>query len=213
MARKIKKNIINPLLNDEKSNKRAGKYNREAAKAYAEMHAEIPNTNKYPLFKGDDCTNFISQVLFAGGMEMRGQDYGSYQSWFCYTKDEKQLKKISLSWRSARYFKRYWGNENGFGQNAAKVFKKMTVLEALNDFNSLYDFLEIGDIVQYGDPQNYNHPYHSQVIHAKEYNLVLGQNDLFMAQHSVNRKDVSLYDYLKLLQNKEIRYIYIYHIE
>lgn len=211
MARKMKKNIINPLLNDKKSNKRAKIYNREAAKDYAEMYAESHN-NKYPLFKGDDCTNFISQVLAAGGMKQIGQNYDSYQSWFCYTNDAKQLKKISLSWRSARYFRKYWGNENGVGQNASKVFKKMTVSEALKDFNALYEFLEIGDVVQYGDPENNNYPYHSQVIHAKEYNVVLGRNDLFMAQHSVNRKNVSLYDYLKLLKNKDIRNIYLYHI-
>lgn len=209
---KIKKTIINPLLNDEKNNKRAGVYNREAAKAYAEMYAESHNT-KYPLFKENDCTNFVSQVLTAGGMKQVGQNYDSYQSWFCYTNDAKQLKKISLSWRSGRYFRRYWGNENGFGENAAKIFKEMTVLEALNNFDELYDFLEIGDVIQYGNPQNNNYPYHSQVIHAKEYNIVLGKNDLFMAQHSVNRKNVSLYDYLKLLQNKEIRNIYIYHID
>ena len=49
----------------------------------------------------------------------------------------------------------------------SKSIQKMTVSEALKDFNALYEFLEIGDVVQYGDPENNNYPYHSQVIHAK----------------------------------------------
>ncbi len=69
----------------------------------------------------------------------------------------------------------------------------------------------MGDVIQYGDPKNNNYPYHTQVVHAKEFNIALNRNDLFMAQHTANRKNVSLYEYLKLLQNKANRYIYVYH--
>ncbi|WP_017415109.1 amidase domain-containing protein [Clostridium tunisiense] len=208
---RIKDAIITPLLNDEIINRQITVYNRSAAKAYAEAYAESPNIKEYPLFKEDDCTNFISQVLKAGGMIMKGRDYTNFNHWFCYTKDVKNLSKISLTWRSARYFRKYWGNENGVGRNAAREYRELIVLDALTNFQDLYDYLEIGDVIQYGDPKKNNYPYHSQVIHAKEYNVALNRYDLFIAQHTANRKNVSLYEYLKLLQNKANRYIYIYH--
>ncbi|QDX92661.1 hydrolase [Brevibacillus laterosporus] len=43
-------------------------YNREAAVAYANRYWETPNP-AYPYFQ-DDCTNFISQCLHAGGIPM-----------------------------------------------------------------------------------------------------------------------------------------------
>ncbi|WP_232698811.1 amidase domain-containing protein [Brevibacillus daliensis] len=45
-----------------------GRYDRAAAVAYANQFWEVPNP-AYPYFK-DDCTNFISQCLFAGNIPM-----------------------------------------------------------------------------------------------------------------------------------------------
>ncbi|GAA0126661.1 amidase domain-containing protein [Clostridium sp. ATCC 25772] len=213
---KIKKVISNVrkklLLKEKKNQSMYRRYNREAAKNYAEAYAESPNISEYPIFKENDCANFVCQALKAGGIDMVGQSYDSYKEWFCYTKDEKQLKKISLTWRSARYFRKYWGNENGAGNNKALLFKEITVDYALSHFNEIYNMLDIGDVIQYGDIKNNNYPYHTQIIHAKEFNINLEHNDLFVAQHSINRKNVSLYEYLKLLQDKDKRIIYIYHI-
>jgi len=211
ILRAIREALINPLLNDEIINKRINVYDRQAAKEYAETFALSPNINKYPYFKDDDCANFISQVLHAGGMVMTGRDYTKFQDWFCYTNDPQNLKKISLTWRSARYFRKYWGNENGDGRNAAREYREYNVLDIFTNFEELYNYLEVGDVIQYGDPKNNNYPYHTQVVHAKEFNIALNRNDLFMAQHTANRKNVSLYEYLKLLQNKANRYIYVYH--
>lgn len=44
----------------------AGTYNREAAKNYALKYALSPNWLEYRTF-GADCTNFVSQSLYAGG--------------------------------------------------------------------------------------------------------------------------------------------------
>ncbi len=103
----------------------------------------------------------------------------------------------------------YWGNRNGEGNNMANEYRELTVEEAIAKFDELYTYLMIGDVIQYADSNKTI--YHSQVIHAKEFNMVLDRNDIFVAQHSVNRKHVSLYNYLKLLKNKKGRYIYIYH--
>lgn len=196
-------------LKDEIINRKNYVYNRARAKAYAEAYAETPNLKEYPVFKDNDCTNFISQVLVAGGMKMKGADYRKFTDWFCYTKDPMALKKVSLTWRSAEYFRKYWGNKDGQGNNMADEFKELTVEEAIARFDELYTYIMIGDVIQYAD--NNKKIYHSQVVHAKEFNVALNRNDLFIAQHSLNRKHVSLYEYLKLLKNKKGRYIYIYH--
>ena len=55
-------------------------YNRAAAVAYAERWWNSHNP-KFPYFAEDDCTNFISQCLFAGGAPMRGQPNRSRGWW------------------------------------------------------------------------------------------------------------------------------------
>ena len=89
------------------------------------------------------------------------------------------------------------------------IYKELTVEEAISKYDELYTYLMIGDVIQYADSNK--KIYHSQVVHAKEFNVALNRNDLFMAQHTINRKHVSLYEYLKLLKDKKGRYIYIYH--
>lgn len=188
-------------------------YNRALAAKYAEDHAENPNTLKYPFFAGADCANFISQVLHEGGMAFLGGSWESFNSWFCYTNSVSNLTKISLTWRVARYFRRHWGNENGIGRNRAYNYSEMKVKEAMENFDGLYSFLIEGDVIQYGDPKNYNIPYHTQVIHYKGFNPDIKRNDLFMAQHTRNRKNVSLFKYLKAFKDPEERYVYVYKMK
>lgn len=188
-------------------------YDRELAKRYAEKYALSPNIREYPYFERDDCTNFVSQVLKAGGMDEVGANWDRFESWFCNTKNIKDLNNISLTWRAARYFRRHWGNENGLGRNRATVYTSITVKQALGDFDRLFSLLDIGDVIQYGNPNKGNYPYHSQVIHDKGYNLITKRYDLFLAQHTANRLYVSFYEYLSQFQDKEIRPVYIYRIE
>ncbi len=206
----IKKSIITPLRSNKKTIRKIPRYDRNAARVYAEAYAESPNVKEYPHYSGDDCTNFVSQVLRAGGLEMAGKDYTSFSNWFCYTNDYKLLRKVSLTWRSSRYFRKHWGNENGIGNNTARSYRELTVEEALKNFENIYNSIQIGDVIQYGNIENNNLPYHSQVVHGKHYNISSGKYDVFVAQHTANRKNVSLYEYMKLLQNKAERYIYIY---
>ncbi len=188
-------------------------YNREKAKAYAEKYALSANP-LYPFYSlGGDCANFISQVLKAGGLDEIGEKWNDFNAWFCHTSSEKDLKNTAITWRAARYFRRHWGNENGIGRNRAAFYTEMKVIDAIKDFDNLYNMLFIGDIVQYGDPLQNNYPYHTQVIHEKGFNLLIERNDLFMAQHSKNRKNVSFYKYLTLLDHPDKRYVYIYRIK
>lgn len=186
-------------------------YNRNLAKNYAEKYALNPNS-QYPYFKDNDCANFVSQVLRAGGIEEVGSRWDDVSSWFCRTNDIKNLTKISITWRAARYFRRYWGNENGLGMNKAAVYTSMTAKQALDSFDMLVSMLDIGDVIQYGNPNNGGYPYHTQVIHDKGLNIQIGKLDLFLAQHTVNRLYISFYEYLMRFTDKNIRPVYIYKI-
>lgn len=187
-------------------------YDRMLAKEYAEKYALTPNISQYPYFETDDCANFVSQVLKAGGMEEVGSKWDKIDSWFCKTKDHKNLTNISITWRAARYFRRHWGNENGLGANRAAAYTAITVQQALDNFDRLFSLLNIGDVIQHGSPDN-KYPYHTQVIHDKGYNWKIGIYDLFMAQHTKNRLYVSLYQYLSDFTDKDIRPVYIYRIK
>lgn len=187
-------------------------YDRMLAKEYAEKYALTPNISQYPYFETDDCANFVSQVLKAGGMEEVGSKWDKIDSWFCKTKDHKNLTNISITWRAARYFRRHWGNENGLGRNRAASYMSITAQQALDNFDRLYSLLNIGDVIQYGEPNKGGYPYHTQVIHDKGFNWRIKGNDLFLAQHTENRLYVSFYQYLNRFLDKDIRPVYIYRI-
>ncbi|SHK65046.1 amidase domain-containing protein [Paramaledivibacter caminithermalis] len=175
-------------------------FDRDKAKAYAEKHATEPNTKSYPYYRksdgaGVDCANFVSQVLYAGGMSEKGTNWGDYNSWFCNTTSASELKKCAITWRSANYFTKHWGNIDGVGANRAEKYTEMTVNDAVKNFNDLYITLWPGDVIQQVGSDGI--AYHTQVVHdyGKKYGST--RNDVFIAQHSSDAKEVSLYDYLK----------------
>ncbi|WP_373899389.1 amidase domain-containing protein [Haloimpatiens sp. FM7315] len=184
-------------------------YNRINAQKYAESYALTPNIKEYPYYKNNDCTNFVSQTLHAGGLKMEGNNWKSSDSWFCNTNNYKELKKVSLTFRSADYFLKYWGNYKGSGQNTAYYFFLLKPQEFIINFNQIYNMLEIGDVIQYGNPK----PYHSQIVHNKIFNPLIGKHDLYMAQHSSNKLNISLYNYVIQLLKKENPFIFIYKIK
>lgn len=184
-------------------------YNREAARAYAQTYAEVPNGKEYPFYKGSDCTNFVCQAMVAGGMKMVGSDYKKESTWFCYTRESNNLIKCSLTWRSAEYFRAYWGYNEERRNSFVNEYREFSVEEAIEKFDELYEYLMIGDVIQYGD--GLKKPYHTQIIISKEYNIATNKYDIFVSQHSENRKHVSLNEYWRLLRNGKGRYIYTYH--
>ncbi|WP_027624616.1 amidase domain-containing protein [Clostridium lundense] len=187
-------------------------YNRDDAVKYAEQYAETFN-KKYPYYLGFDCTNFISQVIRAGGILPFGNIWSLYSSWFCNTNNHEELTDVAITWRAGRYFRLHWGNENGVGINRAKKYIEVSAKEFVDDFNKYYDMLQIGDVIQYAKGNTINkYPFHMQVIHKKGYNPSVERNDLFMAQHSINIKNSSLYELL-CKYSKENIYVYIYIID
>ncbi|GGI13830.1 hypothetical protein GCM10007377_07920 [Galliscardovia ingluviei] len=87
---------------------RAPSLNLNAAREYARRYAVTPNS-KYGVehrkyFFEADCTNFASQILYAGGVAMQVYDNEAMGWWW------KSQTSRSISWRSANTFKNYMGS-------------------------------------------------------------------------------------------------------
>src|SRR5205085_6702364 len=58
-------------------------YNGGAAASYADRYWSNYNYNNYPTFSNEDCTNFASQAMYAGGIHMRtGGTYQDTHYWY-----------------------------------------------------------------------------------------------------------------------------------
>lgn len=187
-------------------------YDRHKAQLYLERYTDKPNTLEYPYYKDADCANFISQAIAAGGMNKIYGPWDSYDSWFCAATNVKDLKNVAITWRTARYFRKHWGQERGIGLNRAKEYYEFTALEVLDNYHEIYKLLQIGDVIQHGNPKNSNLPYHTQMVYNKDFNYTIGIYDIFIAQHTRNVKGISLYKYLSMQQYRESRKVYIYII-
>lgn len=111
-------------------------YDRLASKDYAQKWALSKNPNYYYFGEiGGDCTNFISQCLFAGGCLM---NYDYINGWYYISQSDR-----SPSWTSVEYLQKFLlRNTKNRGP-----FANISPLE----------FLEIGDIIQLKQGQSFTH--------------------------------------------------------
>jgi hypothetical protein len=82
---------------------RAGSYNRAAAVQYANQYWNSRNPN-FLFFKEDDCTNFISQCIHAGGIPMQFSNDRNKGWWYQRAGGTKD--RWSYSWTVANSL--YW---------------------------------------------------------------------------------------------------------
>lgn len=145
----------------------ANKYSRENAVKYALQFALTPNPDYYyfsPYVSvGGDCTNFISQCLFAGGAPM---SYKNEPWWY------RDKKRYSLSWTVANLFyicliRR--GRLNIPGLQGIEV----------PDIN----LLEAGDLILYEDESG--KVYHSTIVTSFYFGYPL------ISQHTYNAMNIS----------------------
>ncbi|MEZ4357118.1 MAG: amidase domain-containing protein [Eubacteriales bacterium] len=123
-------------------------YNREAAAAYAIRYALTPNPN-YIYYSADDCTNFISQCLRAGGAN---NDFNrSHPWWYLYGKN-------SVCWSVAQslfWYIRVCSEEKRFGIKADTYY-----LDLNNEYESKIEGkIFIGDLIQYKNA-------HDNIVHS-----------------------------------------------
>ena len=200
-------------INNEHGN---AHYNRNKAKEYAEKYAEYASTKtkdtpNYASTKhsvsgyidrgdGNNCTNFVSQCLKAGGMAYVTGDRTKDTSWFYETK--ATLYYASYTWGGAANFARHWGhNDKGVGNQRAY----MTVIyenaeQAFLDWNYIKTTFMVGDVLQLA---NSNGVYHTMIIHDT--------TNMSYAQHTNNGKNAPLYDLLQLKINKGSNEKLIFH--
>lgn len=133
---------------------RQNKYLRFEAVSYALTYALNPNP-KYRYFQliddnGGDCTNFISQCLFAGGAKM---SYGSSWNWWYNNKNTNNVMDDtwSISWAVAHSLYYYLRNNE---EANSPYIKGLEVSNANN--------LELGDLIFYEG--NNKKIFHSTIV-------------------------------------------------
>ena len=168
-----KENISTPYVNDKESKAQvaASTYDGGQASSYALNHALNYNPN-YADFSGNggDCTNFISQCLYAGGISQHVGTAYSTNSWFYKTSTNR-----SATWTSANIFKNYVTGSSS----------------KINMPSSSWGSVTYGDIIQLLSGSN---AYHSMIVSGIVYGTS-GRSDLLICCHSADRRHVSLSEY------------------
>lgn len=155
-------------------------YNRDNALAYAKRWALLRNP-AYLNFDslGGDCTNFISQCLYAGCKTM---NYTPVTGWYYSSPDNR-----SAAWTGVEYFYKFLinngKNPSGIGPYA-KESDKSTILP--------------GDIIQLGNGDG--HFYHTLIVMGKDIS-----GDFLISSHTFDSymRPLSTYFFEK------IRYLHI----
>lgn len=169
--------------NNARSAKLSG-YSASDAANYAVKWGEDQNS-VYPNYNlsGGDCTNFVSQCIYAGGLAMNGSSASvgtvdSTSKWYCiYIKSTLGVRKyaITTSWIRVSDFNTYLGS----------LVSKSTK----TTLSSLISSCSAGDVVQLADKTT-GTPYHSIIINAK------GSSTAYFCGHTKNRSNADVKDYL-----------------
>lgn len=212
--RKLQKYLQEIKVTNSQVRETNSHYDRMAARSYAHTYcgkkmgvfdSEGYNINDYPVFDTikyphNDCANFASQCIFAGGKAMVGSKYGDANAWFCHTKDSSKLSLISYTWRAAGGFKTYWKTRSAYSE------VKMKDAYAMKDFiNNVYKQLYYGDIIQLADA--HGAPWHT--LNVTAYSTELYRTDIGYTTHSMNRKDESLFS----ITNESDDLLLLYHMK
>lgn len=142
-------------------------YNRENAVAYARKYAFSQNS-RFGNFAGigGNCTNFVSQSIYAGGCEM---NYTPTFGWYYISLNER-----SPSWTGVEYFFNFITGNAGVGP-----FGRAATA----------DELEIGDVIQLG--RNEEGYYHTLLVVGFD-----GEDPLVAAQtDNAYARPLSTYEY------------------
>jgi len=147
------------------------KYNREKVYEYAKKWAYGRNPKYYnydPV--GGDCTNFVSQCIYAGYMQM---NYNRQNGWYYINGNDK-----SASWTGVEFLYNFLISNKSVGPKGEEV---------------LIDRLQIGDVIQLSfNSSTYSH----SLIVVKN---GITTNDTLIAAHTFDTfgKKVSEYSYNK----------------
>ncbi len=163
-------------------------YDRNKAKAYIDKYWNTYNPS-YPSFHGGggDCANFVSQILYAGGMKWQNennpQNYIKAEAWYCKpgATNKDGDKRISFTWKIAASFKNHW-------MSRAAKHMMMSSKEVKESINEIALQIKIGDVVQYCYADG--KPWHTLAVTDIISNL--GKKDIILASHTYNSNTRSL---------------------
>jgi len=171
-------------------------YSRTKAAQYIYKYTITPNSAYYDFTNiGGDCTNFVSQVLAAGGMSMTHPVYNpTIIDWYYYGPTLGAGR--TATWTNANCFSYYWIDINDIGLKKAYAYVKYCASEFNNDstWYEIYSYLEPGDIIQFMSPDCVT--YHSQAVHRASYEN--GELKVSVGQHTINGWR-NLRDYISVL--------------
>lgn len=147
--------------------------NVSAAVSYAERYAWNANTAQYKDFGGTDCTNFVSQILEAGGVSQDSYTNESYGWWHRIVNGRHEH---SISWIRSDTFARYMG----VGYTTDRIMNFSTNIQVGDaialDNNSDGDWDHMGFVTYKASrPGSYTLD-----------SMILTYTDFIIAQHSSN---------------------------
>lgn len=166
-------------------------YDRSKAKAYIDTYWENYN-QAYPSFHhgGGDCTNFVSQVLYAGGMpwvdDKNPANHKKSTNWYCKpgatSKDSE--RRITFSWKIAAVFKAHWIKR----VEAQRIY---SYAEAVQNMNAVSEGVFLADVVQFCYSSGV--PYHTLAVTGFNRDPEYHVRDIVLASHDIDSNKRSLY--------------------
>ncbi len=168
-----------PLTKQAKQAKADNAWNGEIAAAYALDNARKDYPDGYSNYEaslignGGDCTNFASQVLFAGGLK---KDYGNndtnLKDWYFHWDNNDSARKESATWINA-------------SKNSDHMFQEENVSPWYRIYpNNAAQILDLGDIIYINDGKGTTH--HAMIVTGARQMRSLGYWDALYSQHTSN---------------------------
>lgn len=165
--------VINPILIQPSAS-----YNRTAAANYAVKWYNRRNRqyNKHRL----DCTNFVSQAVFAGGKSMKkpkSRPFGIKKTTSYWYSERYSLPhynydyRESSSWVNVADFKTYWGKTQKVVTSSSK--------------NTIIKNAKVGDVIQLQRARD-GRWFHSMIVHKKS------NGTIYLAGHTNDTKGKSI---------------------
>lgn len=146
-------------------------YNRQKCVEYANKWALSRNPKYYDYEKiGGDCTNFISQCIYAGSGVM------NYNSWYYKNANEK-----SPSWTGVEFLYNFLINNKSIGPRGIEVAQNQ---------------IQLGDVIQLSS-NGVSFTHSLMVVRINNVNYL---SDIFINTHSYDAlwRPVSTYDFKKI---------------
>ena len=171
------------------------KYNRQKAVNYAMKWWNSRNRKFYSY--SQDCTNFVSQCLYAGGIPMLYNK--KVGAWCSYKMQDTKWMSNPLAWAVEQYRYKWivsdsWRlcNESyKFFKKASCAKKVITIKDTRSSVTSAIKYLKVGDPM-YMDDNGDGKPNHAVIITKVD----TKKKKIYYAGHTSNRKTMDLESYL-----------------